>query len=276
MSTRFVAAMVIIPGLPSNPSISTKIWFTVCSRSSFPPANPAPRCRPTASISSIKMMQGAFFFACPKISRTREAPTPTNISTNSEPLIEINGTPASPATAFAKSVLPVPGGPSRMTPLGMRHPLLVYASGCFKKSTTSHNSSLAPSHPATSSKVTPVSGTIWISALDLENPIGPPGPPPMPPIPPPARRLRKKSPANKAAGKMRDCASSPRPLASCCGKTVTSTLWSVSWERRPGSLGRASILRRVPSTSTPNSWVPSALKVTFSTLSASTSLRKSE
>jgi len=33
------------------------------------------------------------------MSRTRAAPTPTNISTNSEPLIEKNGTPASPATA---------------------------------------------------------------------------------------------------------------------------------------------------------------------------------
>mmetsp|Transcript_5581 Transcript_5581/g.12179 ORF Transcript_5581/g.12179 Transcript_5581/m.12179 type:complete len:237 (+) Transcript_5581:1432-2142(+) len=225
------------------------------------------------------MMQGAFFFACPKMSRTREAPTPTNISTNSEPLIEMNGTPASPATALARRVLPVPGGPSRMTPRGIRQPLLVYASGCFKKSTTSHNSSLAPSHPATSSNVTPVSGTIWISALDFPNA---PGPPPMPPpIPPPMPppwlpRLKKKSPAKSAAGKIRDWASSPRPLASCCGNTVTSTLWSVSWVRRPGSLGRASILSLVPSTSTPNNWVPSALKVTFSTLSASTSLRNSE
>ena len=39
------------------------------------------------------------------------APTPTNISTKSEPEIEKNGTPASPATARASSVLPVPGGP---------------------------------------------------------------------------------------------------------------------------------------------------------------------
>jgi hypothetical protein len=40
-----------------------------------------------------------------------EAPTPTNISTKSEPEMEKNGTPASPATARASSVLPVPGGP---------------------------------------------------------------------------------------------------------------------------------------------------------------------
>ena len=46
--------------------------------------------------------------------RGRElAPTPTNISTNSEPEMLKNGTPASPATARAISVLPVPGGPTR-------------------------------------------------------------------------------------------------------------------------------------------------------------------
>ena len=55
--------------------------------------------------------RGCAAFACSKRSRTRDAPTPTNISTKSEPLIEKNGTPASPATALASSVLPVPGGP---------------------------------------------------------------------------------------------------------------------------------------------------------------------
>lgn len=44
------------------------------------------------------------------------------IATNSEPVIEKNGTPASPATARASSVLPVPGGPTRRIPLGMRAP----------------------------------------------------------------------------------------------------------------------------------------------------------
>jgi len=54
-------------------------------------------------------MHGAFLRPCSNISRTRLAPTPTNISTKSEPLIEKNGTSASPATALAISVLPVPG-----------------------------------------------------------------------------------------------------------------------------------------------------------------------
>ena len=56
-------------------------------------------------------MHGELRFAWSNRSRTRLAPTPTNISTNSEPEIEKNGTPASPATARARSVLPVPGGP---------------------------------------------------------------------------------------------------------------------------------------------------------------------
>ena len=135
-SARLVAAMQMMPGLPSKPSISVRIWLSVCSRSSLPPAMPAPRCRPTASISSMKMMHGAFFLACPKRSRTRDAPTPTNISTNSDPETEKNGTPLSPATALASSVLPVPGGPSRTTPRGMRAPRLVYRSGFLRKSTT--------------------------------------------------------------------------------------------------------------------------------------------
>ena len=65
---------------------------------------------------------GAFCLACSKRSRTRVAPTPTNISTKSEPEMLKKGTPASPATARASSVLPVPGGPYSSTPLGMRAP----------------------------------------------------------------------------------------------------------------------------------------------------------
>ena len=66
----------------------------------------------------MKMIAGASLRAWSNRSRTRAAPTPTNISTNSEPEIEKNLTPASPATARANSVLPVPGGPIRSTPLG--------------------------------------------------------------------------------------------------------------------------------------------------------------
>ena len=77
----------------------------------------------------MKMMQGALASAWANRSRTRAAPTPTNISTNSEPLRLKNGTVASPATARARSVLPVPGGPTSSTPLGIRPPMLVYFAG---------------------------------------------------------------------------------------------------------------------------------------------------
>jgi hypothetical protein len=57
--------------LTSKPSISTSSWLSVCSRSSCPPPMPAPRWRPTASISSMKMMAGALALACSNRSRTR-------------------------------------------------------------------------------------------------------------------------------------------------------------------------------------------------------------
>ena len=52
------------------------------------------------------------------MSLTLDAPTPTNISTKSEPEIVKNGTPASPAIALASRVFPVPGGPTNKTPFG--------------------------------------------------------------------------------------------------------------------------------------------------------------
>ena len=121
-SGRLVAPITMTPADESNPSISVRIWLSVCSRSSWPPRPPnaALRERPIASSSSMKTIAGAACFACWKRSRTREAPTPTIISMNSEADIEKNGTPASPATARARSVFPVPGGPLSSTPRGMR------------------------------------------------------------------------------------------------------------------------------------------------------------
>jgi len=52
-------------------------------------------------------------------SLTLEAPTHTNISTNSEPDILKNGTSLSPAIALASRVLPVPGGHTSNTHLGI-------------------------------------------------------------------------------------------------------------------------------------------------------------
>ena len=57
-SGRLVAATTITFVFVSKPSISTRIWLRVCSRSSCEPPRPAPRWRPTASISSTNTMHG--------------------------------------------------------------------------------------------------------------------------------------------------------------------------------------------------------------------------
>ena len=182
-SGRLVAAIRITPLSVLNPSISTSNWLRVFSLSSLPPwKEPFPLARPIASISSIKTMQGAFSRACLKRSRTLEAPTPTNISTKSEPDIEKKGTPASPATALARRVFPVPGGPTSSTPLGILPPRAVYFFGFFRKSTISITSSLASSRPATCWKVTLTFPELSKRvALDLPIlkicPPGPPAPP---------------------------------------------------------------------------------------------------
>ena len=151
----FVAARITTPFEESKPSISASNWLSVCSRSSLEP-RPLSRLLPMASISSIKTIQGAFSTACLNKSLTREAPTPTNISTNSEPESEKNGTFASPATAFARSVLPVPGGPTKRAPFGSFAPIAVYFPGLFRKSMISTRFCFASSWPATSVNVFPV------------------------------------------------------------------------------------------------------------------------
>ena len=70
----------------------------------------------------MNTIAGAASRACLKRSRTREAPTPTIASMNSEADIEKNAACASPATARASSVLPVPGAPESSTPCGIRPP----------------------------------------------------------------------------------------------------------------------------------------------------------
>ena len=178
-----VAARITTPVLPSKPSISVNNWLRVCSRSSLPPdIFPALRLPPMASISSMNTIHGAFSFACLNKSRTLLAPIPTNISTNSEPEIEKNGTLDSPATAFASIVLPVPGGPTSKMPLGMVAPICLYLPGSCRYVTISCKDSLASSSPATSLKRIPCWLFTYTLALDLpmEKLIAPP--PPLPPV----------------------------------------------------------------------------------------------
>ena len=122
-----------MPSSWSNPSILVRSWFNVCSLSSLPPElNPYPLLPPIASISSINITHGLFCFAVSNKLLTRDAPTPTNISINEEPVADINDTPASPATARAINVLPVPGGPSKRIPFGTLAPATIYLSGLCK------------------------------------------------------------------------------------------------------------------------------------------------
>ena len=90
--------------------------------------------------------------------------------------MEKNGTPASPATAFASSVFPVPGGPTSRTPFGMRAPSAVYTRGLRRKSTISCSSSFSSSAPATSANVTLDSFPTCICGLLLPNCIALPDP----------------------------------------------------------------------------------------------------
>src|SRR5262249_13764577 len=102
-----------------------------------------------------------------------------NISTNSDPLRLKNGTCASPATARASSVLPVPGGPTSRTPFGIRPPRLVYFFGVLRNSTISLSSSSASSTPATSVKRTFTSSSEYALARLRANDMTPPSAPPI-------------------------------------------------------------------------------------------------
>jgi len=93
-------------------------------------------------------------------SQTREAPTPTNISTNSKLEIKKKGTPVFPTIALAIKVFPIPRGPISKTPLGILVPIAMNLSYLFKNSTTSMNFCVASSTLTTFVKVTLVFGSI--------------------------------------------------------------------------------------------------------------------
>jgi len=81
--------------------------------------------------------------------------------------MEKNGTPASPATARASRVLPVPGGPYSSTPFGILAPTAWNLPGSDRNSRISCSSSTASATPATSANVTCGFSLLTIFALDL-------------------------------------------------------------------------------------------------------------
>ena len=124
---------------------------------------------PIASISSINTIHGDNFLALSNSFLTLDAPSPANISINSDPLIDINGTSASPAIAFAINVFPVPGFPYNKIPFGIFAPISANLFGLFKNSTISFNSSFSSSNPAISSNVT----FVFLSVSSYTSPLSP-------------------------------------------------------------------------------------------------------
>ncbi|KAH3658912.1 hypothetical protein OGATHE_006638 [Ogataea polymorpha] len=154
------------------PSISVSSWLTTLSDA--PPASPMlpPLALAIESSSSRKTTVGAAALALSKMSLMLDSDSPYHILSNSGPLTEMKLAETSVATAFAKRVLPVPGGPKNKTPFEGERPNLVYWSGCRTGySTVSFSSCLIPSKPPMSSQVTlTLSTTVSRNADGLELP----------------------------------------------------------------------------------------------------------
>mmetsp|Transcript_45994 Transcript_45994/g.142314 ORF Transcript_45994/g.142314 Transcript_45994/m.142314 type:complete len:236 (-) Transcript_45994:782-1489(-) len=105
---RFVAAMTTVWRWPFMPSMSVSIWETT-RRSTSPLV--LSRLGAMESISSMKMMEGAFFSASSKAFRKFDSASPAILDMTSGPLMRKKKAPVSLATARAMRVLPLPGGP---------------------------------------------------------------------------------------------------------------------------------------------------------------------
>ena len=83
-----------------------------------------PRWLASESISSMKMVEGAWKRAMSKRSLTIRSASPRYLEASVDDVSEKKVVPHSVATALARSVLPVPGGPNMRTPFhGRRMPL---------------------------------------------------------------------------------------------------------------------------------------------------------
>ncbi len=108
------------------PSISVSSCETILLSTSFVASS---LLGAIASISSMNIMLGDFSFASLNIPLSFSSLSPTNLLTSSGPDMEMKCASLSLATAFASSVLPVPGDPKRSTPLGGSMPSLSKSSG---------------------------------------------------------------------------------------------------------------------------------------------------
>ncbi|KAH3680856.1 hypothetical protein WICPIJ_008069 [Wickerhamomyces pijperi] len=137
-----VAIMTLISPLSSKPSN----WFNSSNMVrwiSFSPEElESYLFVPTASISSMKTIEGALSAANLKRDLTNFGPSPAYFWINSEPTILMKVADVELATALARRVLPVPGAPYNMTPFGGWIPISLYNSGCVNGNSTASLTSL--------------------------------------------------------------------------------------------------------------------------------------
>mmetsp|Transcript_53230 Transcript_53230/g.108607 ORF Transcript_53230/g.108607 Transcript_53230/m.108607 type:complete len:335 (+) Transcript_53230:1019-2023(+) len=130
---RFVAAITITCALDFSPSISVRSCDTM--RRSTSPFTLS-RLGAMESISSIKIIAGAFFSASANALRRLSSDSPAIFDMISGPLMRKKNAPVSFATARAMSVFPEPGGPYMSMPLGGLMPRLLKSCGCLSGSST--------------------------------------------------------------------------------------------------------------------------------------------
>ena len=104
----------------------------------------------------MKTIQGAFLRAFLNKSFTFIGPIAINMLSKSVAFAGIKFTFDSPARAFAKSVFPFPGAPSKRSPLGNRIPFFAYSAGFCIILTICVMSFLIFSMPTIFSNFTPV------------------------------------------------------------------------------------------------------------------------
>mmetsp|Transcript_5983 Transcript_5983/g.8719 ORF Transcript_5983/g.8719 Transcript_5983/m.8719 type:complete len:307 (-) Transcript_5983:554-1474(-) len=130
---RFVAAITMICDLDFSPSINVNNWDTILLSTS-----------PFAfslfgaieSISSIKIIAGAFASASSNAFLRFASDSPANFDMISGPLIKKKNAPVSFAVALAINVFPDPGGPYINIPLGGFIPIALNKSGCLNGNST--------------------------------------------------------------------------------------------------------------------------------------------
>mmetsp|Transcript_8308 Transcript_8308/g.23175 ORF Transcript_8308/g.23175 Transcript_8308/m.23175 type:complete len:277 (+) Transcript_8308:5138-5968(+) len=123
---RLVAPMTTTEARCLRPSMRVSIWETM-RRSTSPLV--LSRLGAMESISSMKMMAGAFFSASSKALRRLDSDSPAILDMISGPLMRKKKAPVSLATARAMRVLPEPGGPYRRTPRGGLTPRVLKRAG---------------------------------------------------------------------------------------------------------------------------------------------------